>query len=200
MRFTSVAHLEERIMQNKTPSRVELIIVGIGGMGVLVAGRLLASAALTKYEYISWMPTYGEARRGGPSECTVILSHQPIASPILDQAQTVMLLDGSQLKDYEGRVRPGGIMIVESAGLKDKPKRTDFKLLPVSGLEIAMGMGGVLYNGLILLGAYVEAVKPIPAELIDKELGVRYGDNEKVLKRNKEAFRRGLELGTALKV
>jgi len=187
-------------MQNKTPSRVELIIVGIGGMGVLVAGRLLASAALPRYEYISWLPTYGEARRGGPSECTVILSHQPIASPILDQAQTVMLLDGSQLRDFEGRVRPDGIIVAESAGLKDKPKRNDFKLLPVSGLEIAMGMGGVLYNGLILLGAYVEATKPVPPELIDEELERRYGGNETVLKQNKEAFRRGLELGKAIKV
>ena len=185
-------------MLRKELSRVELTIAGIGGMGVLVAGRLLASAAIEQYKYISWMPSYGEARRGGPSECTVILSDQQIASPVLDQAETVMLLDGSQIKAFEARVRPDGLMIVESAGLKDKPQREDFRLLPVSGLKMAMGIGGVLVNNLILLGVYIELVKPIPPGLIEKELDRTYGDREAILERNKEAFRKGLELAKTL--
>ena len=187
-------------MLQEAPSKAEVIIAGIGGMGVLVAGRLLASAALPRYKHISWMPSYGEARRGGPSECTVVLSDQEIASPILDQAQTVMLLDSSQLKAFEARVRPEGVMIVESAGLKDKPERKDFRLLPVSGLEIAMGIGGVLVNNLILLGVYTEVIKPLPPELIEEELERTYGDREAILRRNKEAFRQGLELGKTVKV
>jgi 2-oxoglutarate ferredoxin oxidoreductase subunit gamma len=185
-------------MQLKELSRVELIIAGIGGMGVLVAGRLLASAALQRYRFISWMPTYGEARRGGPSECTVILSDEEIASPILDQAQKVMLLDGSQLKAFETRVRPDGLMIVESAGLKDELQREDCRLLRVSGLKTAMSIGGMLVNNMILLGVYIEMVKPIPSELIEKELDRTYGDREAILERNKEAFRKGLELAKTL--
>jgi len=185
-------------MPPKELSRVELTIAGIGGMGVLVAGRLLAAAAFEQYKYISWMPTYGEARRGGPSECTVILSDEEIASPILDQVQTVMLLDGSQLKVFEARVRPNGLMIVESAGLKDKLQREDLRLLPVSGLKVAMGIGGMLVNNLILLGVYVEVVKPIPPELVEKELDRTYGDREAMLERNKEAFRKGLEVAKTI--
>jgi 2-oxoglutarate ferredoxin oxidoreductase subunit gamma len=185
-------------MTSKKLSRVELIIAGIGGMGILVAGRLLASAALQQHKHISWMPTYGEARRGGPSECTVILSDQEIASPILDQAQTVMLLDGSQIKAFEARVRPDGLMIVESAGLKDNLQREDCTLLPVSGLKMAMSIGGMLVNNLILLGVYTELVKPILPELIEEELDRTYGDREAVLNRNKQAFRKGLELAKSV--
>ena len=187
-------------MEHKAPSRVEVIVAGIGGMGVLVAGRLLASAALQRYKHVSWVPSYGEARRGGLSECTVILSHEEIASPILDQAQTVMVLDGSQLKAFEPRVRPGGAMLIESAGLTDKPERKDFRLLPVSGLEIAISLGDSLINNMILLGVYVEVIKPIPAELIEEELERRYGGREAVLKQNKDAFKRGLELGKTARV
>lgn len=167
---------------------------------MLVAGRLLASAAVRRYQHVSWVPSYATERRGGLSECTVVLSHQEIASPILSRAQTVMLLDGSQLKAFESRVRPAGLMIAESAGLSDKPQREDFRLLPVSGLVIAMGIGGVLVNNLILLGVYTQLVKPLPPGLIEEELETTYGDRKPVLERNREAFRQGLELGKTIKV
>ncbi len=181
-------------MKQKAPSRAEVIMAGIGGMGVLVAGRVLSWAALQSYKHVSWVPSYEAAMRGGLSECTVIFSDGEIASPILDQAQAVIVLDGSQFKAFEPRVRPGGVMIVEGAGLTDKPARQDFKLLPVSGLEIAVSMGESRINNLILLGVYVELAKTITAELIEEELKRSYGDREAILKRNKQAFRRGLEL------
>ena len=185
-------------MQTDKPSRYELIIAGLGGMGVLAAGRLLASAAARVYEHISWVPSYATERRGGLVECTVVLSHHEIASPILSRAQTVMLLDSSQLKAFESRVRPKGLVIVESASLKDEPGKTNFRLLPVSGLEVAMGIGGIIVNNLILLGVYVELIKPLPPDLIEEELDRRYGDRDAMLQRNREAFRRGLELGKTI--
>lgn len=187
-------------MQENTASRVELIIAGLGGMGVLAAGRLLANAALQHYRHISWVPSYGYQRRAGSSECTTILSQQRIASPIMDWAATVILLDGSQLKPYESRVSPGGLMLVESAGLKEKPDRKDFRLMSVSGLEIAMSMGGVVVNNLIMLGVYIELVKPLPAEAIQTELERQYGRNGPLLERNHKAFQTGVELGRTLRV
>jgi len=185
-------------MQNNKPSRCELIIAGLGGMGVLVAGRTLASAAAKVYRYISWVPSYATERRGGLVECTVVLSDQEIASPILSRAQTVMLLDASQLKAFESRVCPGGLVIAESASLKDNPARTDFRLLPVSGLEVAMGMGGIVVNNMIMLGVYMELIKPLAPDLIEKELESRYARKEAILKSNTQAFRRGLELGKTI--
>lgn len=185
-------------MQSNKPSRYELIIAGLGGMGVLVAGRLLASAAARVYKHISWVPSYATERRGGLVECTVVLSDQEIASPILSRAQTVMLLDASQLKAFQSRVRPGGLVIAESASLKDNPARTDFRLLPVSGLEIAMGMGGMVVNNMIMLGVYMELIKPLLPDLIEKELESRYARKEAILQSNTQAFRRGLELGKTI--
>ena len=181
-------------MERKAPSRVELLIAGLGGMGVLTAGQLLSSAALKAYRHVSYLPSYMEAMRGGLCECTVVFSDEEIASPILDQAQTVMILDGSQFKDFESRVRSGGVIIIESAGLTEDAQRKDFKLLPVSGLEIAVTMGSSVINNLILLGVYVGLIKSVPAELVEEELEKRYKSREALLKQNREAFRRGLEL------
>ena len=181
-------------MEQKTSSRTEVMLAGIGGMGVLVAGQVLAWAAVRKYGHVSYMPSYEAARRGGLSECTVIFSDEEIASPILEQVQTVICLDGAQAKAFEPRVRPRGTMIVERAGLNDRPSRDDFRLLPFSGMEIAIGMGESLINNLIMLGVYVNLSKAIPSALVEEELQRKYGDRGEVLTRNVEAFRRGLEL------
>jgi 2-oxoglutarate ferredoxin oxidoreductase subunit gamma len=183
-------------MEQNTPSKVELIIVGLGGMGVLVAGRLLAAAGVRSYKHVSWMPAYGEARRGGLSECTVILSPDEIASPILDVSEATLILDSSQAKAFEQRVRPGGIMIVEKAGLKEKPAREDIRVVPVSGMEMAMGLGGLQVTNLIMLGVYMELAKPLSPRLIEDELRRSYSDG--VLERNTRALKVGMEVGRAV--
>jgi len=176
-------------------SKAELIVAGVGGQGVLFAGQMLALAGLSKYQYVSYMPSYGVEKRGGPSECTLVLSDEPVASPILDQAQTIVLLDSSQAKSFEGRLRPGGTMIVEKTGLDFQPDRTDLKVIPISGLEIAMGMGGAMVNNLIMLGVYMELIKPIEPDLILMEIEKKTGDRTELLQRNRAAFNKGLELG-----
>ncbi|MFC2058475.1 2-oxoacid:acceptor oxidoreductase family protein [Chloroflexota bacterium] len=180
--------------QDKT-SRNEVIMAGIGGMGVLVAGQVLIWAALSQYKHVSYTPSYGTARRGGLSECTVIFSNNKIASPLLDQAQTVMLFDSSQFKSFETRVRPGGIIIAEKAGLNADRQREDYKLHLLPCMEIAVGIGERMISNLIMLGAYATITGSISPELIEAELHRRYIDKDKVLARNLDAFKHGLGLG-----
>ena len=183
-------------MEQKLPTRLEVLMAGLGGGGILLIGRLLAQATLPRYKYVSWVPSFAIAKRGGACECTVISSDKEIASPLLPKAQAVLILDSSQLKAFEGRVRPGGIIVIESAGLQDEVERKDIEVLKVPALEKAVEMGETLASNLIMLGAYVGATKTIPAELIEKELEQRFGDKESVLSLNLKAFREGLKMGT----
>ncbi len=182
----------------ETPTKTELIIAGVGGMGVLSAGNILATAALKKYRYSSWLPGYGSEKRGGLCECTMVISDEDIASPILDTAQTVIVLDSSQAEGFASRVRPGGLMIVEKTGLDYEPEGKDFRMVPISGLEKAIEMGGSVVNNLIMLGAYTELVKPLSPELLIEEIERRYADKGSVLELNKKAFNCGLEIGTQI--
>ncbi|MDP6560919.1 MAG: hypothetical protein QF619_12515, partial [Candidatus Binatia bacterium] len=52
-----------------------VIFAGIGGRGVLSAGRILSEAAVDYYPHILWLPTLTTAMRGEPCECTLVLSH-----------------------------------------------------------------------------------------------------------------------------
>ncbi len=176
-------------------SRGEVIIAGIGGMGVLVAGQVLLNSAFNLYKHVSYVPTYGFAKRGGLCQATVIFSDENITSPLVEQAQTVMLLDSSQFKGFEPRVRPGGCIITEKTGLNAERDRDDFQLYALPGLEIAASLGSTQVNNLILLGAYTSLTGAIPGEIVEGELRKKYENNENVLSRNLEAFQRGLELG-----
>ena len=182
-------------MEQKQIAKTDVIFVGLGGMGVLMAGKLLSMAALNKYKYVSWLPSYGVEKRGGLCECTVVYSDREISSPIIDQAQAVIAIDNFQFNIFETRVKPGGMYVVESSDLKEEQKRTDYQLLKVSGREAAVDLGDVQLCSLVLLGAFVEASGTVQAESVEEELKSRFGSNKTVLERNLNAFKKGVEFG-----
>ncbi len=180
-------------MEEGSSIRHEVIMSGTGGKGVLVAGQLLAEAGMQKYNYVTWTPTYFAAMRGGSCECTVILSNEKIASPLLTKAEVVIVFEPSQLKDFEARVKQDGIFIIESTGLPGV-KRQDIRIVKVPAAETAVKLGGIMAANLVLLGTYVEITKAAPAELVEIEIERRFGGNEKRLSLNKQAFRQGMLL------
>ena len=101
-------------------ARAEVILAGVGGKGILTTGQLLARAGLAQYKYATWLPSYGVMMRGGASECSVILSDEEIASPIIPLADAVIVMGASYFQAFEGRVRPGGVMVFDTAGLAEE--------------------------------------------------------------------------------
>jgi 2-oxoglutarate ferredoxin oxidoreductase subunit gamma len=187
----------------KTNKRHTVIAAGVGGSGVVLLGTLIARAGLRKYEHATRFPNFSAYMRGGPCECTVILSEIPILSPVVARGDVLLILNNSQLPYFEERVRPGGVIILESTGLKTKLERKDVRLFEIPAIEIAASMGSTLVSNMILLGAYVQATNIFPPEFIEKELEARFGivetgvralGKEALLAQNVEAFRRGLEL------
>jgi len=183
-------------MAKEKPVRHEVIMAGVGGRGVLMAGLLLAQAAMAEYRNVLWFPSYASAMRGGPCECTVVLSHNSIASPILPQARAVIVMETSQVKPFENRVKPGGVMVVESTALSQKVERKDISVIYVPGIEKAVALGNPQVSNLFLLGAYLEAGKVISPEAIEGVLEKRLSDRgqEELLSINKRALREGMSL------
>lgn len=182
-------------MEQKSPTKGEVIITGLGGAGVLTAGTLLAEAATTKYKNVTWFPSYAISKRGGLSECTVAFSNDEIASPLLSQAEGAIVAEAAQFGDFESRVRSGGTMIVEKAGLQAKAQRKDIRVIEVPAIETAIALSGTSQGAnLILLGAFVGTTQIIPPELIKQQLKKAFGGKKEVLKANLEAFGKGLEL------
>jgi 2-oxoglutarate ferredoxin oxidoreductase subunit gamma len=182
-------------MKQKLPTRGEVIITGLGGAGVLTAGTLLAEVATSKYKNVTWFPSYAISKRGGLCECTVVFSNDDIASPLLSQADGVIVAEAAQFEDFEGRVRPGGTMIIEKAGLQAKAKRKDIRVIEVPAIETAISLSGTSQGAnLVMLGAFVGTTQIISPELIKQQLKETFSGKEEVLKANLKAFEQGLNL------
>lgn len=184
-----------------------MIAAGIGGSGVVWVGTLIARAGLRRYEYVARFPNFSAYMRGGPCECTVILSDSPILSPVVAKGSAVLILNNLQLPFYEDRVDSGGAVIVESTGLKAKLERKDIRVIEIPAIQIAASMGSSLISNMILLGAYVRITGIFPPEFIEDEIKARFGITESAAKtsgqeslmaQNIDAFRHGVELARTL--
>ena len=63
----------------------EVLFAGFGGQGLLFAGKILAYAALFDGKELSWLPSYGPEMRGGTANCSVCLSDEPVACPLVTE-------------------------------------------------------------------------------------------------------------------
>lgn len=132
--------------------QLELIIAGFGGQGILSAGRLLAYAGMLEGKYVSWLPSYGPEMRGGTANCSVVISEEPVGSPILDTVNVLVVMNGPSLEKFEKIVEANGLIISDSSLVEAKPKRTDVDFAGVPGTQIASDMGNLTYANIIILG------------------------------------------------
>lgn len=171
--------------------RYVVMIAGMGGMGILTAGQILAEAGMQKYPHVTWFPSYDARQRGGFSECTVILSDKEIYSPVTLDLEAIIVMHVFQTARFRDVVTPGALVIAEKGcGLE----RSDIKELEIPGEETASRLGSPLAANQVFLGAYIVASGCLPPEEVDGALERRYRDKENVLTLNRRAFWEGVRL------
>lgn len=179
-------------MKQESKVRGEVIMAGLGGGGVLMAGTLLGEAAMKKYKNVTWFPSYAISKRGGLSECTIVFSNHEIASPLLSQSNGVIVAESGQVKDFETRVRSGGTLVVESTGLEVELERTDIEIIKVPAIETAVRMAGTSRGAnLILLGVFVQATQIILPEIVERQIKDAFAGKQSTLQANRDAFLEG---------
>jgi len=148
----------------------EIIISGFGGQGILSAGRLLAYAGMLEGKNVSWLPSYGPEMRGGTANCHVIISDDPVGSPILNSATALMVMNGPSLDKFENIVEPGGVIITDSSLVTRSPKRTDVKVYEIPATQMASDMGNLTYANIIMLGKFLEVTGIVSTDTFEKAL------------------------------
>ena len=127
------------------------LIAGFGGQGLLFAGKFLAIKGMNEGKEISWLPSYGPEMRGGTASCSVIVSDDPVGSPIVDNPDVLMVMNLPSLDKYESSVQPGGMIFLDSSLIGRKVERDDVKVFYVPATQMAADNGISLAN-MILTG------------------------------------------------
>jgi 2-oxoglutarate ferredoxin oxidoreductase subunit gamma len=170
----------------------ELVCAGFGGQGVMLMGQLLAYAAALEGKEATWFPSYGPEMRGGTANCQVVISDEPITSPILSQPKAAIVLNKPSFQRFEPLVAPGGLLFVNTSLVDDKSSRHDLEIFEIPAAEIAQEIGALQVTNLVILGAYLERAKPVSFATMEKVLEKTFsGPKARFLPLNREALKRG---------
>ena len=133
---------------------IEVICSGFGGQGVLVAGMILADAGMEDNKQVSWYPSYGFEMRGGAANCDVKISDEEIPSPFCLEPDIVYTLNETAIDTYESRLKPGGVLLVNSSLVPDeRTYRDDIQVIKVPATTIADELGNPKGTNIVMLGA-----------------------------------------------
>ena len=130
----------------------QILIAGFGGQGILFAGKFLANKGLIEGRQLSWLPSYGPEMRGGTANCSVVLSDEPIGSPIVNKPDVLIVMNLPSLDKYEDAVVSGGKIFVDSTLIERKVKRTDVDVHYIPATQMAQQNGIATLANMIMLG------------------------------------------------
>ncbi len=172
-----------------------VVIAGFGGQGVMLAGELLAEAGKDENKYVTFLPSYGPEMRGGTANCHVIVSDDPIASPVISVPEAVIALNLPSLDKYEPVMKKDGIMILNKTLIPKEVSRADIRVLQIDAQNVAKDLGNEKVVNMVVLGAYVEVEKPVKVESLIKALeALLKGRKAELIEINKRAILKGAEV------
>lgn len=172
-----------------------IIIAGSGGQGVMLLGKLLAEAVMRENKFVTWLPSYGAEVRGGTSHCMVIISGEPIGSPYIEKADTLIVMNQPSLKKFRQRLAAKGLLIVNSSLVSSKGLK-NAKTLQRPFTDIAIKIGNIKVANTVALGAYLARRKTVNLKTVEQVIVDRGSKAHKHLIRiNQEALQEGVRLG-----
>lgn len=170
----------------------QVIIAGFGGQGVMSMGQMLTYAGMMEGKNVSWLPSYGPEMRGGTANCNVIISDENVASPIVTEATTVMVLNKPSFDKYEEYAVEEGILLVNSSLIEEKSSRKDIKTYYIPANELAGEIGNDKIGNMVMLGAYLELTKAVSIDSVLEALKKVLGESKaKFIPINRKALERG---------
>ncbi len=136
----------------------QFLFSGFGGQGILFSGKFLAYKGLTEGKQVSWLPSYGPEMRGGTASCSVIISDEPVGSPIVSKPDVLVAMNLPSLDKFEDTVVSGGIIIADSTLIERKVKRNDVTVYYVPATQLASDNKMPTLANMIIIGKVLKAL------------------------------------------
>lgn len=172
-----------------------LIAAGFGGQGVMLLGQLVATAGMIDGKHVTWLPSYGPEMRGGTANCTVVVSDEPVASPVVDTPNEIVIFNIPSLLKFEPILDKGGVLVMNTSMIDREPSRDDIRVIKVPANDVADKLGALKAQNMVMLGAYIEVTKAVSLESVIKALEKKMtGKKAQFLEVNKKAIEEGMKI------
>mgnify|MGYP000856623702 FL=1 len=170
--------------------RREIRLSGFGGQGLILAGIILAEAAMHDGHEAVQTQSYGPEARGGASKAEVIISDEPIDYPRVTAPDVLLLMSDAACKRYACTVETGGTLIVDSGLVKDVPaNRGVVYSIPITDISVE-ATGRAITANIAALGVLNTVAKLVSPESLEKDIAARVPRGTAEV--NVKAFRAGV--------
>lgn len=187
--------------------KINIILAGVGGQGILTIAAVLDTAALASNLNIKQAEVHGMSQRGGAVQSHVRISDKEIYSDLIPKGKADMIIsvEPMELLRYLPFLKKDGLLVTDSNpfnNITDYPELeelyTEIKSHPntllIDAKKIAKDLGNSRATNIVLLGAAASQL-PLSDESIQqaiKSLFTRKG--EKIVAKNIEAYNKGKEI------
>lgn len=178
--------------------RVEIIICGFGGQGIVRAGYILGSAA-AKFDgkESSFVPSYGPEARGGECASRVVIDNEPIDYPFITHVDILVTMAEPAYMKYIHFLKEGGILIYDQdLVMPDKNAEKASKIYSIPATRFAEELGNRIVANVIMLGFLSAVTNIVSFEALKK--AVEEGVPRKFLDLNMKAFEKGYRYGLTI--
>ena len=170
------------------------IFAGFGGQGMLLIGKFMAMSCMLDGKHVSWLPSYGPEMRGGTANCSVIVSDEPVASPLVDKADVIVAMNRPSLDKFEEHVKPGGVLVINSSIIDRKAVRDDITAVYCDANGIAEQVGNPKGANVAILGAVMAKANVTALDSMMEAIRIELGEKKaRFLEGNKKALQAGMD-------
>jgi 2-oxoglutarate ferredoxin oxidoreductase subunit gamma len=167
-------------------------LTGTGGQGIILAGIILAEAAILEGKQAIQTQSYGPEARGGASKAEVIISDEPIDYPKIVTADILLAMSQEACTKYAGILKKGGKMIVDATNVDAIPK-IDADIVSVGITKAARDhLQKDMFANIVALGALVSSTGIVSRKAVTEAV------LDRVPKGTEEVNTKALELGFGL--
>lgn len=116
---------------------VQIRIGGEAGQGVILAGVILAQAAMNDHRQVAQSARYGAAMRGGDATVDVVISDEPIDYPHVEAADVLVVLSQPTYEALVPKRGAGALVCYDPFFVKPKEGFAE-RQIPIEATETAI--------------------------------------------------------------
>jgi len=175
--------------------RQEIRLHGLGGQGIISAGRLIGEAAsLHEHREAVMTEDYSPYITGGWSRADLVISDEHIDYPLVTRPNILVAMSQDGFDSNWKTTAEDAALIVE-AGMVKGFQPEGKSLFSVPALSVAEELGRRVVANIVILGFLAEKTKVVDCQSLEKAIFTRY---PKAVELNRKAFSRGVELASGV--
>jgi 2-oxoglutarate ferredoxin oxidoreductase subunit gamma len=175
--------------------RTEILASGFGGQGVVRLGQIFGMAGVDQGYRVTMLKSHGTEQRGGYVRAQVVLSKEPIDSPLVENPDYFCVLSSAAYKSFADLVSDGIIFYDPSSAEIDEEKAKKIPHYAIAARDTAIEkLGRPIFANTVMLGAMAKKIQELDKDIV---LSTMLSVIPKFKEENQKAFEIGWNMITS---